>query len=348
MFTLREHRIMVNETEIADRALVQLADHTGLTGTWNLRSEQLDKGIDGSIDLDLGSTQAHFYVEVKTELREYHLPRLIEQASKYQPLMVVAERIFPKLKEKLRAHKIGYLDGAGNIYVHTEGNYIWLDGRKNIEQEALVTNRAFTKTGLRTVFYLLWHNDAINMPYRALAKATGVALGNIRNIVLGLEQAGFILHINEKEMVLQNKRALLERWIAGYKETLKPLLLIGKYRLNKPEDLMNLDNFPVRAGETVWGGEPGAELITNYLNAKEFTVYTTEAKPILMQKWRLIPDAKGNIQFYEKFWQDDADQALPIAPILLIYADLMITDDPRNRETAERIYNEYLKQEYEY
>jgi len=338
---------MVNELEIIERALTQLADHTGITGTCNLTSNRLNQGIDGAIVLDLESTRTHFYVEVKKELREYHLPKLIEQAKLHQPLMVIAERIFPKLKEKLRKYKIGYLDGAGNIYLHTEGNYIWLDGRKNIEQESPVTNRAFTKTGLRTVFYLLLHNEAINMSYRTLARATGVALGNIKNIILGLEQAGFILHINEKKMALQNKRALLERWIAGYKETLKPLLLIGKYRLNKPEDLMSLENLPVRAGETVWGGEPGAELITNYLNAKEFTVYTTEAKPVLMQKWRLLPDAKGNIQFYEKFWQDDSNLILPIAPTLLIYADLMTTDDPRNIETAERIYNQHLKQEYE-
>jgi hypothetical protein len=338
---------MMNETEIVERALVQLADHTGLTGTWNLTSNQLDKGIDGAIDLTFGSTKTHFYVEVKKELREHHLLRIIEQAKIHKPLMVVAERIFPKLKEKLRERKIGYLDGAGNIYLHTEGNYIWLDGRKNIEQQVPITNRAFTKTGLRTVFYLLWHQEAINMPYRALARATGVALGNIKNIILGLEQSGFILQINEKQMVLQNKKALLERWIAGYKETLKPLLLIGKYRLNKPADLMNLDTFPVRVGDTVWGGEPGAELITNYLNAKELTVYTTEAKPALMQKWRLLPDAKGNIQFYEKFWQDDSDLTQPIAPALLIYADLVITDDPRNIETAERIYNQHLKQEYE-
>lgn len=347
MFTLRERFIMLNKKEIVERALVQLADHTGLTGTWNLTNDQLDKGIDGSIDLTFESTRIHFYVEIKKELREHHLQKIIEQTKIHQPLMVVAERIFPKLKEKLREHKIGYLDGAGNIYINIAGNYIWLDGRKHIEQETPVTNRAFTKTGLRTVFYLLWHSEAINMPYRALSKATGVALGNIKNIILGLEQAGFILQVNEKEMALQNKRALLDRWITGYKETLKPLLLIGKYRLNKPEDLMNLDTFPVRAGETLWGGEPGAELITNYLNAKEFTVYTTEARPVLMQKWRLLPDAKGNIQFYEKFWQDDADLTIPVAPALLIYADLMITDDPRNIETAERIYNQHLKQEYE-
>ncbi|MET3115321.1 hypothetical protein AAKU52_003070 [Pedobacter sp. CG_S7] len=103
------------------------------------------------------------------------------------------------------------------------------------------------------------------MPYRTLARATGVALGNIKNIILGLKQAGFILQINEKEMVLQNKRSLLERWIAGYKETLKPLLLIGKYILNKPEALMNLDTFPVRAGETVWGCEPVVWVQPRYL-----------------------------------------------------------------------------------
>lgn len=261
--------------------------------------------------------------------------------------MIVAERIFPALKEKLREHKISYLDGAGNIYVQNAGNYLWLDGRKGIDQVKPVTNRAFTKTGLRTVFYILWKEEAINMPYRTLAKVTGVALGNIKNIILGLQQTGFILQLNEKEMVLQNKRALLERWLAGYKETLKPLLLIGKYKLNKPTDFNDLSHFPVKASETVWGGEPAAELITNYLNPKELTIYTNEPRNVLMQKWRLIPDLDGNVQFYEKFWQDDEHLQVSVAPALLVYADLIITGDPRNIEAAERIYNEHLKYEYE-
>ena len=55
---------------------------------------------------------------------------------------------------------------------------IWLDGQKNTEPEKPVTNRAFTKTGLRTVFYLLMNEQGIRIPYRTIAKQTGVAKVN--------------------------------------------------------------------------------------------------------------------------------------------------------------------------
>lgn len=68
------------------------------------------------------------------------------------PLWVIAERIFPALKETLqetlRENKIGYLDTAGNIYVNTPEQFVWLDGHKATETKKPVTNRAFTKTGL--------------------------------------------------------------------------------------------------------------------------------------------------------------------------------------------------------
>ncbi|GAC1600817.1 MAG: hypothetical protein NVS3B8_12880 [Chitinophagaceae bacterium] len=50
---------------------------------------------------------------------------------------------------------------------------------------------------------------------------------------------------------------------------------------------------------------------------------------------------------YKKFWKDDFTDPEPFAPPLLIYADLLLTDDPRCRETAEMIYNQFLKHEFE-
>ena len=72
----------------------------------------------------------------------------------------------------------------------TPDHLIWIEGNKPVKEERPATNRAFTKTGLRTVFYLLINKDAINLPYRVLAQETGVALGNINNIIGGLKDAG--------------------------------------------------------------------------------------------------------------------------------------------------------------
>jgi hypothetical protein len=73
-------------------------------------------------------------------------------------------------------------------------------------------------------------------------------------------------------------------------------------------------------------------------------LYTKETKTELMKKWRLIPDPTGKIQLYEKFWNNKTDQKY--APEILVYADLILTNDPRCMETAKMIYDKYLANEF--
>jgi hypothetical protein len=333
----------MNENEIVYRALEKLHQQTGLEGKWNL-----PKGDnDGVLDLYLPNNNVrHFIVEVKNEIRNHQLPKILDLATQHPNFMVVAERIFPVIKQLLREKNICYLDTAGNIYARTNEDFIWIDGNKVVEEKKTVTNRAFTKTGLRTVFYLLLYDGAINMPYRKLAAATGVALGNIKNIIEGLKTAGFILNVNDNTFKLQNKTALLERWITGYGETLKPTLSLGKYRFWKDEKLRNWETLPLQPAEGVWGGEPGGALLTNYLVPAHLTVYT-EHKSTLVTRWTLIPDKEGDLEIYQKFWKDEKMQTEIFAPHLLVYADLVLTNDPRCIETAEMIYNKSLKNEFE-
>jgi hypothetical protein len=332
----------MNENQIPQKALERLYEHTGLQGRWKPQENE----VDGELDLFLTGGDLHFYVEVKKELRQHQLQKIFEMAEKYQPFIVIAEKIFPTLKEKLRERKIGYLDLAGNIYVDTGYQFIWVDGKKPVEIRVTVTNRAFTKTGLRTVFYLLLKNDAINMPYRQLAEITGVALGNIKNVIEGLKVAGYILRLNKTTLKIQNKRELLERWIAGYGETLKPTLHAGTYKFWDNDKLLNWQILPIDYKEALWGGEPAAELLTNYLRPTQLTIYTNWKNP-MVTKWTLIPDEKGNIEFYKKFWNDEKVNEEKTVPTLLVYADLILTADPRAHETAMMIYDKYLKSEFE-
>jgi hypothetical protein len=333
----------MNENVIVNNALDRLLDQTGIKGTWTL----IDKDIDGELDLYFDRKKERFFVEVKKELRNFQMPAIFEEAERNQPFMVIAERIFPTLKEILREKNIGYLDGAGNIYVKTPHHYIWLDGNKALEPEKPATNRAFTKTGLRLLFYLLLYPDRINAPYRHFHMATHIALGNIKNIMDGLQEAGFIININKREVALQNKRQLLERWITAYQETLKPALHIGNFRFANRDYRDKWQDLPIDTNKTKWGGEAGADILTNYLTPQVLTIYTTEKKNELIPKLKLIPDPNGDINAYERFWYDEEQNPLNYVPPLLVYADLMITGDPRCIETAEIIYKEHLANEFE-
>jgi hypothetical protein len=56
----------------------------------------------------------------------------------------------------------------------------------------------------------------------------------------------------------------------------------------------------------------------------------------------MVPDDKGNVKVFKKFWHYD-EVADNVVPPLLAYTDLMNTADRRCIETAEKIYNEFLQ-----
>lgn len=332
---------MKNE-DIITGALIKLEANTGIR--WDLKHRDIQ--TDGTIDLYINNDREKFTVEFKKELREYQLPTIIDLNRMHKPLMVIAGKIFPALKERLRNEQINYLDAAGNVYIKTAHNTIWLEGFKHEELKKTVTNRAFTKTGLKMVFYLMLHKDAINMPHRMLANATGVALGNVKNVILGLQEAGYVLEVGQKRRLLQNRKALLDRWVAGYGETLKPGLHIGNFRLQTGHPFQNLDSALIEPGKTVWGGEPAGEWLTDYLNPQILTVYTIEKRNQAMVKWKLVPAPEGDLRLYDKFWRDEPGELQPYAPALLVYTDLLLTGDPRCIETAGMIYEKHLKDEF--
>ena len=299
------------------------------------------------MEIAVGSKKAVFNVEIKKEFRNHHLPAIIEHAKKWYPLMIVAEKIFPKMKEELRKKGVAYLETNGNIYLNVNQQFVWLEGNKTapIAKEEKV-NRAFTKTGAKVIFLFLLDEDRINFPYRDIADKAGVALGNINYVMNGLKEMGFILKIDKEQMKLTNKKQLLEKWMTVYEEKLKPHLYIDSFRFLKEADFYGWKKLQLKNGTTYWGGEPSADLLTNNLKPTQFTLYTNETRADLMKNYKLVPDKEGNIKVYEKFWKFKTGQETNHVPPLLVYADLLNTGDSRNIETAEKIYEGFLQNKY--
>ena len=100
---------------------------------------------------------------------------------------------------------------------------------------------------------------------------------------------------------------------------------------------------------TFWGGEIAAELCTGYLRAEKLTLYTTDNIMDIIKELKLVPDPDGSIEILDVFWDTDyykihhASSIKNVAPVLLIYADLVISGDARNLETAKVFYEKYLQ-----
>ena len=294
-------------------------------------------GLDGKLMLQIEKTETRYNVEIKKELRSHHVPKIALINKENEPFMLVAGRLFPKVKEQLQQENIAYLEANGNIFIKNQGNLIWIDGNDPIRIENEAENRAFTKTGLKVVMLFLLDENWLNKTYRQLAEKSCTTIGNITHIFNGLKKDNILIPLSKKEYKLNNKKALLDKWIAAYELKLKPILKIGTFRFLKEEHFLNWKNVPLQNEKSYWGGEPAGDLLTNYLRPEELTLYTTESRNDLIKKYKLIPDDKGNIKVYQKFWAENE------MPPLLVYADLINTRDRRCFETAQKIYDEYLQ-----
>jgi hypothetical protein len=327
------------EVDIVEIALEKLKKDTKITGKWGNNAE---KEIDGTIKLVIDGQEHVFNAEVVTELRNHQLLNIVRKAEKYKPFMIIAKNLFPKIKEELRQLNIGYIEVNGNIYAKVPGMMVWVDAHKPLKQEVEKTNRAFTKTGLKVIFQFLLDEQLVNMPYREIANTTEVGLGNINYIIHGLRDMGFLIDLNKNEYKISKKRELLDKWITAYAEKLKPALLIGRFRFLKEDDFLNWKKLKLDNNKTWWGGEPAGDLLTNYLKPAELTLYTVQTRTDLIKKLRLIPDEKGNVKIFKKFWHY-TEVNENITPPLLVYADLLAKNDRRCTETAQKIYDELLQ-----
>jgi hypothetical protein len=142
-----------------------------------------------------------------------------------------------------------------------------------------------------------------------------------------------------------NKKELLDKWMITYKEVLQPTLETGKFRFADEKNFTHFRNIQL-AENTYWGGEPAGDILTNYLRPGKLTIYTTETRNNLIKNYRLIPEPKGDITVYRKFWKDAFNYQPNLVPILLVYTDLMNTGNSRCHETARMIWDKHLANEF--
>lgn len=318
------------EQEIVHIALENLSQNNGIEGIW-----QENGPLDGLLELTLNGQKHTFVVEIKREVRNHQLRGIETYINNYDNFMIIANRIFPKIKEELRNREIPYLEANGNIFLKKNGIYLFVDTHKPLDIKQNKGNRAFTKTGLKVLFYLLQNKEAINLTQREIAENANIGLGNIPQVFEGLKATGYLALLNNKTYIWENRKALLERWIEDYATVLKPKLIKERYTYKG-----NWQEIKLNTNKTVWGGEPAADILTNHLRPEKLLIYTKENRLDLIKNYRLIPDKMGEIEVLDMFWGESQGET---APHLLVYADLMIEGGKRNKETADKIYHEFIQ-----
>jgi hypothetical protein len=308
-----------------------------------LRAEVRLKQGTADAEIRLAETEKRL-VEVKRNITPATLGAAVAQLERLgKPGILVTRYVTPQLAERMKERDVAFLDTAGNAYINTQDLFVYITGRKPRKPAVLARRvRAFRPTGLKVIFALLCRPELVNAPYRDIAAAAGVALGNVGWVFYDLRRLGFITETKARGRICKERIDLIDKWVEEYAQQLRPTIKPQRYRVKdedwwKKEDLAKLD---------MWlGGEPAAAVLTKHLRPEIVTVYGDTQFATLARKVRAIKDEYGNLEVLKKFWTFEVKQENtqpPMVPPLLVYADLVATADARNIETAQIIRERFL------
>ncbi|MFZ1458179.1 MAG: type IV toxin-antitoxin system AbiEi family antitoxin [Saprospiraceae bacterium] len=335
----------MTDQDLMQTTIKSIKNFLDIDFTWNEKGTKNGGHMyDGILKMVRENKELKYLIEIKQELRTHQFAQIETLKNRANlPFLLITKRLTPEIRMELRNRNIEYLEANGNMYINKNELLLVVDGQPPIRTENENTNRAFTKTGLKVIFHLLLIDDLINKPYRDIAAITKVALGNINYIFTGLKEMGFLLQLTKDQYKLTNKKELLDRWLTGFTEKLKPGLQQGKFAFATETAQKNWHEIKLQKGQTFWAGEPAGDLLTDHLRPEIFTIYTDEGPNDIIRNYKLIPKENGNVRIYQKFWNVPDADLKNIAPPLLVYADLITTTDKRCRETANMIYDKYIQ-----
>jgi hypothetical protein len=334
---------MFKDKEIIHEALFRLEQ---LTGTKSEVISQSDK-----IDAFLTIADKKFISEVKSEVRASNKGMVLSRINELKnnnevPVLLIAKYIASDIATEFQNRNINYIDTAGNAFLKEGELFIFITGQKTQKISKTNQSRAFQEAGIKLIFCLLDGPENLQLPYRSIADIAGIAVGSISNIINELIDLAFILKIDSKRKQLKNTRELLNRWIISYNDILRPRLVKKKMRFSSGNDIEKWKNISLHKieGVNLWGGEPGASIITNQLKPSFFTIYTDGNWQNIAKELKLIPDEQGVIEILGTFWDtSDCDAQNKTVPALLIYADLISSGYERNIQIANEILENELQ-----
>jgi len=335
------------EHEILQNAVNACARGTGIKVDikHGVKPGRPDRMIDAILDVQYHGVQVILKAEVRTRVTTVDALRpLVRATNEPEEYIIVAPQITVQMAELLRAGGIQFMDEAGNVYINRPPLYLFVKGNKNPDLTKLPkTGRAFNQTGVQLLFPLLCNKDLVNQPYRTIATQAAVAYGVVQLTMQELKELGFLEETGtrrSRKARLVKKEALVERWITGFAEQLRPKLVHGRYKGDA-----GWWNKAILDTETaLWGGEVAAERLTGHLKPQDVIIYVDKHKPNdTLLKYRLRKDPLGEITLLHRFWDPDVIPAnQDMVHPLLVYADLMATGEQRNLETARLIYEKYI------
>jgi hypothetical protein len=288
------------------------------------------------------------WVEVKrTHLTYVLVDGILARVGKMaeRPWILFAPYVGQQMGRHLAAFGVNYVDAAGNCRLRIGDDYLaTIQGQR--PARAGTQGRGIGVPGYQVLFAILAKPGLLNAPIRTLADAAGVGKTAAGDTIARLEHEGLIAAGRRRRHLL-NPQPILDRWLAGYATTVRPRLLIGRYR-TEDTDPGALENRIEKAlGNTItwaWGGGAAAMRLTKHYRGEETVLHVEDPPADLARRLRALRAQDGPLTILRAPGKIGFEGALPrtVHP-LLAFTELLATGKERAREAAQEIRERYLE-----
>jgi len=291
-----------------------------------------------------------FRVEIKrTFLTEPLVRALVARlhATPGDPWLLFTLYLPPRLAHILNEAQICYVDEPGNCRMAIGKDHLaTIEGRKLTRKDP--RGRGMGVPGHQILFATLADEDLLNVPIRQFAKVAAVGNTAVTHALEKLWAEGFIAK-GATRRHLVNYELLLERWLAGYANLVRPRMMVGTFHVQtqNPTDTEHLIENALKDTLTwAWGGGAAAMRLTKHYRGKETVLHVQDPPHDLPQRIRAIPAKEGHITILKTAGKLAYQGAAPrtVHP-LLVYAELLAANNERAREAGEEIRLKYLRQQ---
>ena len=208
-------------------------------------------------------------------------------------------------------------------------------------------DRGIRRAGYQVLFAYLAKPELLNETIREVAAVSGVSRQPVSTLRRRLVDDGYVFTTKSGTRWYPRRFSdAINLWLQGYKATLRPALLVGRFRTRERNPGL-LEELLVNAlGDEAfqWGGAAAANRMSPHFRGQRTVLHVSSKAEERMRGIEMMPDRKGNLELLRAFG-DFSGPKPELVPPLLAYAELLQDDSERARESAQILFEKFIELE---
>ncbi|MFM2418371.1 MAG: hypothetical protein RL385_3094 [Pseudomonadota bacterium] len=276
---------------------------------------------------------------------------LAQSQPKSRPLLLLAPYVSGPMGARLREAGVQYVDQAGNLHVQLasgrkgQGALVALvEGKRS--PRAKPSDTAWRAPSYQVLLALLAQPPLVAAPLRTIALAAGVSTSPVLQVQKKLIESGWMVEERgARRLTPRGKDSALGLWLAGYHTTLRPQLVVGRFR---PRGSPTTEELEAQVGQSLrgklsfwWGGAAAAHRLDGYYRGERTALHVDGEAPTiatLANLLRMVPSPDGPVEVLRLPGHAalEATRTDVVHP-LLAWAELLEEGHDRAIEAAQRL-----------